>query len=436
MSPRSAKPTPASLGFAMPAEWDRHEATWLAWPHNEVTGRGSWRRSSGCSARWSARSPPARSCGSWSRATGTRRRPAGCWRRPGADMANVAFHRWPTNRAWMRDFGPIGIRRVGRNPEVAVARFKFTAWGYKYPNWHRDNQVPLKAAQALGLRLFRARVRGRDFALEGGGIDVNGRGTILATEECFLHPTIQVRNPGATRDDYEAVFRDYLGAPNVLWLGRGMAGDDTHGHVDDLCRFVSPDTVVLVQESDPKDVNYRPAAREPRAAAGDAPGGRVEGARWWNCRARRRSAHGDQRLPASYANFYICERRGPGADVQRPPGPPGPGHPGRPLPRAHGRRHPRGGPGAGLRHGPLPLAAAPRGAVGCRQGPARLPQGPGLAGFLKNGKKKASGIRHLERFKIGCCQCAAGSPARRASRPALARWARLPTAPSPNLKVL
>jgi agmatine deiminase len=305
MSPRAAKPTPASLGFMMPAEWDRHEATWLAWPHNKIDWPDKLE-----AVRWGfaemvrkiAHGEIVRILVQGEQQEAEARAMLDKAR---ADLGNVVFHPWPTTRGWIRDFGPIGIRRSGRNAETAVARFKFTAWGYKHTNWQRDNRVSLLAAGALNLKVFTVRRGGRDFALEGGGIDVNGRGTILATEECFLHPTIQVRNPGATREDYEAVFRDFLGARNTLWLGRGIAGDDTHGHVDDLCRFVRPDTVVLAQESNPKDVNYRPLKENRERLRGMRleDGSKV---RVVELPCPAPLFHGNMRLPASYANFYIA----------------------------------------------------------------------------------------------------------------------------------
>src|SRR5204863_1103770 len=139
---------------------------------------------------------------------------------------------------------------------VAIARFRFNAWA-KYPDWRRDDRVPARAAKSLRARLLPVRTdvggHQRDVVLEGGSIDVNGAGTILTTEECLLDPAVQVRNPGLGRGEIEAVLRNQLGVTNVLWLGKGIAGDDTHGHVDDLCRFVSPRTVVLCRETDPHD---------------------------------------------------------------------------------------------------------------------------------------------------------------------------------------
>jgi agmatine deiminase len=131
------------------------------------------------------------------------------------------------------------VRRARPQPGVAIARFRFNAWA-KYPDWKKDDRIPERVAARLKVPLVRARAASRDVVLEGGSIDVNGRGSLLTTEECLLDPTVQVRNPGLPRAELEAVLRDYLGATNVLWLGKGIAGDDTHGHVDDVCRFVTP----------------------------------------------------------------------------------------------------------------------------------------------------------------------------------------------------
>jgi len=214
----------------------------------------------------------------------------------------VEFFRFPTNRGWTRDFGPLFIRRGPA--EVAIARFRFNGWA-KYPDWKRDDKIPERAAQRLKLRVFRARAGNRDVVLEGGSIDVNGKGTLLTTEECLLDPVVQPRNPGLDRAAIETVLRDYLGITAVWWLGRGIAGDDTHGHVDDLCRFVNPRTVVLCRETDPRDANYGPLEENRE---------RLEGMRLEDGSKPEvvflpmpaPVAFAGQRLPASYANFYIA----------------------------------------------------------------------------------------------------------------------------------
>lgn len=279
----------------MPAEWEKHEATWLSWPHNL--------------SDWPGRFAPI----PWVYAEIIRRISAGetvrllCGQRGAAALrvlkkAGVALDRVqllevPTDRVWTRDTGPIFVRRGG---ERCIARFRFNAWA-KYRDWKRDVRIPERAAKALGVPLLDQ----GGAVLEGGAVDVNGRGTILTTEECLLDPEVQVRNPGYTRADYQKLFAAALGARNTLWLGRGIAGDDTHGHVDDLARFVDPRTVVLCVEDDPADDNYRPLRenRERLQSARLEDGSRPEivplpmpDPVWFAGR----------RLPASYANFYVC----------------------------------------------------------------------------------------------------------------------------------
>jgi agmatine deiminase len=297
-------PPPASLGFVMPAEWERHEATWLGWPHNPtdwpdkldtvrwVYGEMVRKISAGEIIRMLVHS---RTEEKLARRYLTR---------AGADARRVEFLVHPTNRGWMRDSGPVFVRRRrGRKAETAIVHFHFNAWA-KYSDWQKDRRVPETAAARLGGRLFDARAKGRPFVLEGGGIDVNGRGTLVTTEECYLDQETQVRNPGLSREEFEAALRAYLGATNILWLGGGVVGDDTHGHVDDLCRFVNPTTLVLIREDNPRDINYRPLAENWE---------RIQGFRLEDGSRPEVVAlpmpeplvfDGD-RLPASYANFYI-----------------------------------------------------------------------------------------------------------------------------------
>jgi agmatine deiminase len=222
----------------------------------------------------------------------------------GVNLECVEFLRIPTDRGWARDFGPIFVKREEPRTDVAIARFGFTGWA-RYPNWQKDCQVPELAARVLHCQMFDVVVKGRRFVLEGGSIDANGRGTLLTTEECLLDPAIQVRNQGFTRKKIAGVFRQYLGVTNVLWLGKGIAGDDTHGHVDDLCRFVGPRTVLLCSEKNPHDVNYVPL-QENWERIQDM---RLEdGAKLEVVPLPMPSPVylNGQRLPASYANFYFC----------------------------------------------------------------------------------------------------------------------------------
>lgn len=213
----------------------------------------------------------------------------------GVDLARVDFLQFPTNRGWTRDSGPIFVLKdKGR----AIARFHFNAWA-KYKDWKKDDKLPARAAKQLKLPLIEGRI-----VLEGGSIDVNGRGTLITTEECLLDQKVQTRNPGMTRQEIESVFREMLGITNTLWLGSGIAGDDTHGHVDDLCRFVNPRTVVLCREEKSNDVNYRPLEENRE---------RLQGMHLENGAAIEvidlpmpaPLFFDGVRLPASYANFYI-----------------------------------------------------------------------------------------------------------------------------------
>jgi agmatine deiminase len=288
----------------MPAEWEPHEATWLGWPHNASDWPGKFTVIPwvyGEMVRRIATGETARIIvGSAAREARARRLLA----RVGVDPSRVEFFRFPTDRGWTRDSGPIFVRTERPVPEVAVAGFRFNAWA-KYPDWRKDARVPERASAALGLRLFRPAAGEREVVLEGGAIDVNGRGTLLATEECLLDPRVQVRNPGMTRSELEGVFRRSLGATCVIWLGKGIAGDDTHGHVDDLCRFVKPGTAVLCREKNPRDENYRPLEenRERLEGARLEDGSRLEVVPL----PMPAPLHMDGvRLPASYANFYIC----------------------------------------------------------------------------------------------------------------------------------
>ena len=296
-----------SPGYRHPAEWEPHAATWLCWPHTRMDWPGKlaavqWdygemvrRLASGETVRILVNSA--------AHEKGARPVIEGV----AAPSEAVEFLRIPSDRSWTRDAGPIFVRSAADPPRVAVAHFAFSAWA-KYDNWQKDAAIPERAAKAAGLERIVPEHEGRPVVLEGGAIDVNGRGTVLTTEECLLDPAVQVRNPGFSRSDYEAVFARWLGAPKAIWLGQGIAGDDdTHGHVDDVCRFVNPRTVVLGLEREPADPNYRPL-HENRE--------RLEGARLedgsklavvplpmpepLHFRGRR--------LPASYANFYIANR--------------------------------------------------------------------------------------------------------------------------------
>jgi len=221
----------------------------------------------------------------------------------GADTGLVEVFTAPMDRGWTRDFMPFFVRRGDR---VVAVDFGFTGWA-KYPDYEKDSAVGKRVCGELGMEVVVPERDGRRVVLEGGAMDGNGAGDVLTTEECLLDATQQVRNPGFGRADYEAVFAEYLGTRNVIWLGHGIAGDDTHGHVDDLCRFVSRDTVVLCREDDPADANHRPLAenRERLSGARLADGDKLTVI---DLPMPHPLVFRGQRLPASYANFLITPR--------------------------------------------------------------------------------------------------------------------------------
>ena len=310
--------TPAELGYAMPAEWEPHEATWLAWPHNT----GDWSDKLAVIPLIYAEMVRKISPGEVVRILVRHRAEENVarrvLRRVGCNLKKVQFILHPTNRSWTRDSGPIFVKRGPKSKipspksETAVVHFHFNGWA-KYKDWRKDTKVPETAARTLRKRLFHAqcvstqnsKVKSQNFVIEGGGIEVNGRGTLLSTDQCYLDPRVQVRNPGLGKKEIEITLKNYLGVTNVFWLAKGLVGDDTHGHIDDICRFVNPQTLVLAHERNSRDVNYRSLAKN------------------WERIRDFRLENGSKpevvplpmpaplyfdgvRLPASYANFYIC----------------------------------------------------------------------------------------------------------------------------------
>jgi len=301
-STQSGDASPHSNGFRMPAEWEPHLATWIGWPHNRTDWPGKFTTIPwvyGEIVRKLSRGEIVRiiveSKEHETRATRV-------LSRVGVDVSRVEFFQFPTNRGWTRDFGPMFVKRT-RKSESAIVRFRFNAWA-KYLDWIKDEKVPALAAKALRLPIINARFHNRDVVLEGGAIDVNGRGTLMTTEECLLDQNAQARNPGLSREDVESVLREYLGAPNVLWLGRGIEGDDTHGHVDDICRFVNSTTVVACREKNSHDYNHAVLEEnlERLQSAKLEDGSKIEVV---PIPMPAPLVFRGQRLPASYANFYI-----------------------------------------------------------------------------------------------------------------------------------
>jgi agmatine deiminase len=289
----------------MPAEWEHQAAMLLAWPHNRNDWPGKYDPIPwvyGEIVRHLARFQTVRILVN----DDTHRQKAeGVLNLNHADLARVQFITCPTNRVWVRDSGPISV--VNGKGEHALVQWKFNAWA-KYKNYQKDAGVTPALTESLKLPVFQPHLtvagKRRHVVLEGGSIDVNGQGVLLTTEECLLSD-IQCRNPGMTREQYEQLFHDYLGITHTVWLGNGIVGDDTHGHVDDLARFVSPDTVVTVVEHNLKDSNYQPLQENLKRLkqARDAKGKPLNVV---ELPMPKPLMFEDTQLPASYANFLIA----------------------------------------------------------------------------------------------------------------------------------
>lgn len=286
----------------MPAEWEPHAATWLSWPHHEPDWPGKLEAVS-----W-AYTEIARVLGAHERLeilvhdASIEEAARNALTAHGLGPDRYRLHAVPTDRAWLRDTAPSAV--LGDDRHVELVRWQFNAWG-KYDNYGQDASVGDAVARLSGLRATVATRpdTGEPVVLEGGAIDVNGAGLLLATEECLLSDT-QIRNPGLTREGYEQIFRHYLGVRQTLWLGTGCVGDDTHGHVDDVARFVAPDLIVLAYEPDPTDDNHVSSEdnlRRLQLAGADDGAFRVVPLPY-----PRPVVMAGHRLPASYLNFYIA----------------------------------------------------------------------------------------------------------------------------------
>jgi agmatine deiminase len=293
--------TPTALGFSMPPEWEPHEATWLGWPHHPTDWPDKLDTIRWVYGEIVRKIAPGEIVRILVNNMAEEELARSYLTRAGADVRRVQFIVHPTNRGWTRDSGPIFVRR--KKGGTAIVHFHFNAWA-KYDDWQKDRRVPETAARLLKKRLFNAEFGGKDFVIEGGGIDVNGRGTLLTTEECYLDPKVQVRNPGLGRKEIDETLKKYLGVKNVLWLVAGPVGDDTHGHIDDICRFVNRKTVVLIKETNRKDRNYHPLSenweriQDLRLEDGSRP-------EVVPLPMPAPLYYDGMRLPASYANFYI-----------------------------------------------------------------------------------------------------------------------------------
>ncbi|MGC2637909.1 MAG: agmatine deiminase family protein [Acidobacteriaceae bacterium] len=309
----------------MPAEFEPHQATWLAWPHNAEDWPGKFQPIPWVYAEIIRHLTRVEDVHILVNDAAAEKRARSILRRSGAHLARVQFHPWQTDRVWTRDSGPIFLTRTAARSSLAhaaasadensphapgslaITNWKFNAWA-KYPNWHHDDQLPERVAEMLRLPHWTPAIDTpagpQRIVLEGGSIDVNGAGTLITTEECLLSE-VQQRNPGVSREQLEQVFRDYLGIDQVLWMNRGIAGDDTHGHVDDITRFVGPNTILTVVEPNREDENHLPLEENlDRLRAARNPDGMPFHIVTLPMPAP--VVFEGQRLPASYANFYIA----------------------------------------------------------------------------------------------------------------------------------
>ena len=294
------------LGYRMPAEWEPHEATWLAWPHNPEDWPGKFQAIPWLYAEIVRLLAERERVHLIVEDAATERRVTSMLERGCGNLDAVIFHRWPTDRGWMRDSGPIFVRN--REGRAGLTHWRFNGWA-KYDDWRLDEKIPGRMTKLLGLPAWQPEVKLADgrahrVVLEGGSIDVNGAGALLTTEECLLSE-VQQRNPGVSREQLERVFHDYLGIDQVIWLARGIAGDDTHGHVDDIARFAGPTTIIAAVEPNTTDPNHEPLAENLRQlkAARTRDGKQFT---LIELPMPRPIVFRKQRVPASYANFYIA----------------------------------------------------------------------------------------------------------------------------------
>ena len=289
------------MSFFMPAEWASHRATWLAWPHETRDWPGKFGAIPWTFAEIIRHLSVAESVQLLVKDRALADKAFRVLQHAGADLRQVTFHRVRTDRSWLRDSAPTFI--VAKGGERRAVCWRFNAWA-KYDNWKKDAKVAQAVARIAGVPAVGPEANGRRVVLEGGAIDVDGEGTLLCTEECLLSD-VQARNPGLGRHGVEAVFREQLGVEKVLWLGDGIVGDDTHGHIDDLCRFVAPGRVVLCAEHNRADENYKALAENHERLEGicDAKGRRIEVI---PLPMPAPLYFQGQRLPASYTNFYIA----------------------------------------------------------------------------------------------------------------------------------
>ena len=290
--------------YRFPAEWEYHEATWIGWPHNTKDWPGKFSPIPWVYAEIIKYISKGEKVRIIVEAKEHKLRAEKILRSININFNNIEFYFLKTDRGWIRDSGPIFIKR-GNDQELSITavNFKFNGWA-KYTNYKKDKRLSKFISEKISLKNIRPVYKDRHIVLEGGSIDTNGRGSLISTEECLLDVKVQVRNPGLSKKDYEEVLKKYLGISNIIWLRKGISGDDTHGHVDDLCRFVNSNTVVLVQEGNSKDENYS-ILKENKEKLLDAKLENGSNLNIIDLPMPSPVIFKGQRLPASYANFYF-----------------------------------------------------------------------------------------------------------------------------------
>lgn len=295
----------SAVRYRLPAEWEPHDATWLVWPQNASDWPGKFSGIKRVYREIVSHLSESEKVRIIVDPGGTQKRAEGFLREKSTDLGNVEFYECPTDRSWIRDSGPFFAR--DNSGGLSVLDFGFNGWA-KYPDWENDDMVPGFVAETLRLDSETPAWVGKKIILEGGSIDANGEGSLITTRQCLLSTDRQARNPSFGKNDYEAVFSEYFGATNVLWLNGGIEGDDTNGHVDDICRFTGPGTVVLCLENSVEDPNYRPL-RENLEILQDLEledGGKIEIV---PIPMPSPLFFDGERLPATYANFYISNEK-------------------------------------------------------------------------------------------------------------------------------
>lgn len=289
------------MKFRLPAEWEKHEATWIGWPFNKKDWPGKFQPIPWVYAEIVKKISEGEQIYILVQNENHKNAAIKTLKKSDCDLNQIIFVHQKTDRNWLRDTSSFFVKdEIGK---IYPVRFNFNGWA-KYRNYRYDQKIPLTISKVLQKKLIDVKYYNQSVTLEGGSIDTNGEGTLITTEECLLDPKVQTRNPGFTKKDYEKIFKQYLGIEKIIWLKKGIVGDDTHGHIDDVCRFVNKNTLLLCSEKNPDDENYQ-NLNENKEILQDvrlADGSKLEVI---ELPMPKPLYFDGQRLPASYANFYI-----------------------------------------------------------------------------------------------------------------------------------